>query len=544
VWDASPNGSGNTKGDYQIINGRINDIAWDGDSQRIIAVGDGKQRYGHCVTADSGNTVGEISGHSAQINAVSIRQQRPLRAATAGDDKNLVFYHGAPFKFNDIPGRGSHSNFIYGVAFSPDGNTLVSVGGDKKIFLYDGKTGAVKSQLTTSDDHTGSIFGVSWSKDSKSFVTCSADRTVKIWDPEAGKVKHTWSLGDVSDIDSQQVGVVWPARSDDLIISLSLSGTLNYLSPTSQAPTQRVSGHQKSITALTASTSSPPTLWTGDASGRVTSWSTSGTPTPVSGSSHTNIISGLAASQTKPDHPQVYSTAWDDTLRTIDANSHTYVGESISLTSQPTALTCTPNSTVVAQANSVHVYTNGELDGELDLPCNPTALAAHESTLAIGLADSSLRLYNIQPNKAPKLITQIDKVSATALSALSFSPKADKLAVGTQSGKIYVYSLSSSLTSTITSAVTGSGGASLELLTDRWSAHTAKVTGIAWNAEGTGAVSVGLDTSLFVWSLEKQGRRVECRGAHKEGGSGVVWVGEEVFSAGADGAVKRWKVTV
>ena len=105
---------------------------------------------------DSGNTVGEISGHSAQVNAVSIRQQRPIRAATAGDDKNLVFYHGAPFKFNDIPGRGKHGNFVYGVAFSPDGNHLVSVGGDKKIFMYDGKTGEVKNEISDSaEGHTG-----------------------------------------------------------------------------------------------------------------------------------------------------------------------------------------------------------------------------------------------------------------------------------------------------------------------------------------------------------------------------------------------------
>jgi WD repeat-containing protein 1 (actin-interacting protein 1) len=267
VWDCSPNGSGATKGEYAIISGRINDIAWDGDSQRVIAVGDGKQRYGHCVTADSGNTVGEITGHSAQVSAVSIRQQRPLRAATAGDDKNVVFYHGAPFKFNDILGRGNHANYIYGVAFSPDGSHLVSVGGDKKIWIYDGKTGEVKTELSDSlEGHKGSIFGVSWSKDSKSFVTCSADRTVKIWDTEAGKVKHTWAFGETVNVDYQQVGVVWPAgRSDGLIISLSLSGQLNYLNETSSKPTKAVSGHQKNITALTTSTeSSTPTLWTGD----------------------------------------------------------------------------------------------------------------------------------------------------------------------------------------------------------------------------------------------------------------------------------------
>ncbi|KAI7053308.1 tricorn protease domain 2-containing protein, partial [Hortaea werneckii] len=169
VWDAM--GAENTKGEYHIIAGRINDIAWDGDSQRIIAVGDGKERFGHCITADSGNSVGEISGHSSQINCVSIRQQRPLRAATGSDDASLCFFHGAPFKFNTSV-RGKHDKFIYSTQFSPDGNLLVSVGSDRKIWLYDGKTGEATKSIGEGE-HKGSIFGVSWAKDSKKFVTCS-----------------------------------------------------------------------------------------------------------------------------------------------------------------------------------------------------------------------------------------------------------------------------------------------------------------------------------------------------------------------------------
>jgi WD repeat-containing protein 1 (actin-interacting protein 1) len=59
VWGAV--GSDMTlKTETKVISGRINDIAWDGESQRIIAVGDGKERYGHAFTFDSGNTVGEV----------------------------------------------------------------------------------------------------------------------------------------------------------------------------------------------------------------------------------------------------------------------------------------------------------------------------------------------------------------------------------------------------------------------------------------------------------------------------------------------------
>lgn len=183
VWDSI--GAENTKGEYHIIAGRINDIAWDGDSQRIIAVGDGKERFGHCITADSGNSVGEISGHASQINSVSIRQQRPLRAATGSDDTSLVFLHGAPFKFNTSV-RGKHDKFIYGTQFSPDGSALVSVGSDRRIWLYDGKTGEPTKQIGEGE-HKGSIFGVSWAPDSKRLVTCSGDQTVKVWDVESGQ---------------------------------------------------------------------------------------------------------------------------------------------------------------------------------------------------------------------------------------------------------------------------------------------------------------------------------------------------------------------
>ncbi|OCT48510.1 putative WD repeat-containing protein [Cladophialophora carrionii] len=541
VWDCSPNGSGKTKGEYAIISGRINDIAWDGDSQRIIAVGDGKQRFGHCVTADSGNTVGEISGHSAQVNAVSIRQQRPLRAATAGDDKNLVFYHGAPFKFNGIPGRGNHNNFVYGVGFSPDGNHLVSVGGDKKIYLYDGKTGDVKTEVVdTAEGHKGSIFGVSWSKDSKSFVTCSGDRTVKTWDVEAGKVTHTWTFGDAAAVSDQQVGVVWPARSDGLIISLSLSGDLNYLNTGSSKPTRIISGHQKNITALAYSgDSGSETLWTGSYEGRLCSWDTAkGTAEAIEGDGPTNIISGLAATSSDK-HPQVFSVSWDDTLRTVDAGAKTFTGKATKLSSQPKALTTTADSlVVVAQLESVIVYRDGEEDGELPLKSTPTSLASHGNTVAIGSQDSSLRLFAVVPGKAPKQIAVVDQVSAHPLTAISFSNDGSLVAAGNSAGKIYVYKISSGLTGLVT------GNASLDLVTDRWSAHTAKITCLAWNPEGTGAVSGSLDTNIFAWSLKEPGKRLKETNAHKEGVNGIVWLGDTVYSTGADATVKKWKVRI
>ena len=451
----------------------------------------------------------------------------------------MVFYNGVPFKFNSIPGRGSHTNFIYGVGFSPDGNNLVSVGGDRKIYLYDGKTGEVKSELTDSDGHTGSIFGVSWSKDSRSIVTCSGDRTVKTWDIDAGKITHTWTFGETLNVSDQQVGVVWPNRTDGTIISLSLSGDLNYLNTSSSKPTKVLSGHSRNITSLTAAgIDSQPTLWTGDYEGRLCAWDIAkGTAETVEGEGHGAIISGVTATQT--GNPQIFSVGWDDKIRTIDVGARTFLGTPTSLSSQPKAITCTSDSlVVVAQIESVIVYRDGEEDGELPLKTSPTALSAHGTTVAIGGNDSSLRIYTVSPGKAPRQAAIVDQVSSSAITALAFSKDGNVLAAGTANGKIFVYKLSSGLTGLVT------GSMALELVTDRWSAHTAKITSIAFSPEAQHAVSGSLDTNIYLWSLKEPGKRVSATNAHKEGVNGVVWLESSVYSVGADAAMRKWSVKV
>jgi WD40 repeat protein len=315
---------------------------------------------------------------------------------------------------------------------------------------------------------------------------------------------------------------------------------LNYLHKNSSKPSKVVSGHQKNVTALTSSgEGADATLWTGSSEGRLCSWATSsGIAETVEGKGHSNIISGLAAT-TSGKHAQIYSVGWDDSLRTTDVDAKTFIGDPTSLGSQPKALTCTSESLlVVAQLESVIVYRDGEEDGELPLKSTPTSLASSGNTVAIGSQDSSLRLFSVVAGKAPKQTAVVEQVSATPITAIAFSRDGSLVAAGTAAGKIYVYKISSGITGLVT------GSQTLELVTDRWSAHTAKITCIAWNQEGSGAVSGSLDTNIFAWSLKEPGKRVKETNAHKEGVNGIVWLGDTVYSTGADATVKKWKVNI
>jgi WD40 repeat protein len=48
---------------------------------------------------------------------------------------------------------------------------------------------------------------------------------------------------------------------------------------------------------------------------------------------------------------------------------------------------------------------------------------------------------------------------------------------------------------------------------------------------------------VYVWSVENPGGRVKALNAHKDGVSGVAWIGrDKVLSTGGDATVKVWKI--
>jgi len=84
-----------------------------------------------------------------------------------------------------------HQNPVYGVAVKPDGKLGVSVGEDNQIRFWT-TTGEGK-QVRVAGGHGKAIFRVLYHPTKPILVTCSADDTVRIWNPESGKLMHTLS---------------------------------------------------------------------------------------------------------------------------------------------------------------------------------------------------------------------------------------------------------------------------------------------------------------------------------------------------------------
>lgn len=502
------------KGEYKVISGRVKDLEWDGESKRIIAVGDGRDKFGHAFMMDSGSSTGEIIGHSKVINAVSIRHQRPFRAATAADDATIVFHQGAPYKYDKT--IKTHTKFVHDVRYAPSGDQFASVGSDSKIFIYDGKTGETLGEITDSP-HSGSIMACSWSPDSRSLVTSSADRTVRLWDVEARKGVTTWTLG--SGVDHQQVGNTWTGGDD--IVSLSISGDLNVFDKrVGDKPSRILSGPQKSITAAVPVPSSPGTFLAGTADGRILSYSDSGY-VHLEGQGHSALVSGLASSS----DGKVYSVGFDDRVREIEGGT-SFVPAQCPTSSQPKAVAVASDSTVfVAETDVVEAIRSNQKVFELKPKFAPSVVAAIGSTVAVGGEDQKVRLYSWDG----KTLTESATLEGNkgTVSALAFTPDGSLLASGDSSGKIVLFDVKERKT-----------------VTSRWSFHSGRINGLAWTADGQHCASGSLDTHIYVWSVQKPMRNIAIKNAGPGGVSAVFWTGDkQLASAGVDGCVRTWEIT-
>jgi WD40 repeat protein len=76
---------------------------------------------------------------------------------------------------NQLP----HESEVYSVAFSPDGQRIVSGSVDKTVRIWDAKTGAPIGKPLTG--HENPVTSVAFSPDGQRIVSGSVDKTVRIW---------------------------------------------------------------------------------------------------------------------------------------------------------------------------------------------------------------------------------------------------------------------------------------------------------------------------------------------------------------------------
>jgi WD40 repeat protein len=134
-------------------------------------------------------------GHTQQVNSVAFVADAK-RIVSSSIDSSVRLWDTATGK--EIRRHVDHSEIVWRVVVSPDGNRVLSGGGG----TYDTKVDRFKSgkdnivRLWTSDSlkelqrfkgHTDSVRGLAFSLDGKQALSASLDGTIRFWEMDSGK---------------------------------------------------------------------------------------------------------------------------------------------------------------------------------------------------------------------------------------------------------------------------------------------------------------------------------------------------------------------
>ena len=517
------------KYECQALGGEVEDVAWDGESKRILAVGGGATNA-KVFAWDTGSNLAEVVPHSKKVITCDIRPTKPSKLAYGGEDFKMSFYSGPPFKFSAA--LKEHSNFVNCVRYAPDGARFASFSADKSCIVYDGETAAVIGKLEAA--HGGGVYAGAWSPDGTQIATACGDKTVRVFDmtSPAGPwpVLAAYTIG--ARPEDMQHSLVWPLAN--IIVSTSLEGTLNYFDANSLAagPTKRVFGHREPASHM-AFEPATGVLFTGCAGGRVCKW----VPLDTGRSRYeASLTSGAvptkkcAALVTRDGI--LAAAAWDDQLRIGDAETGIFAS-STPLGGQPKGLTILADSTVVVVTGGaiLLVGKGGDISHTLPVGWGPTCVDASTdgAVIAVGGGDKKVHMYTRAAGTGALVEAGVTKEAAAAVSVVAVEPNGERVAAGDAGREIRLYK------------VPRVDGVAETLISGRWMAHTTRVTGLKWSPTGAWLASVSIDRRLAIWDPSADSPKLTIDLAHSQPFAGVLWASEtDLWTLGTDGvAVKK-----
>lgn len=533
LWGAK--GEHAQKNEYKLWDGTVKDVGWSDDSGRLVACGDGKEVRAVAMIWDTGSKTGEVTGHTKQVNSISFRSQRPFKIATGGEDMQVAFHQGPPFKF--VRSHSTHSNFVNCVRFSPDGEWFLSAGSDAKLCLYDGKEGEFLKEFQKPTGLSGSFWAMAWSPDSSRVATAGGDKKLRIWDRDSGAQVAEAAVG--TNLQDMQVGITWPSASK--VISVALDGRLICWEVGSGLSMEGiVDGTQGPLNCL-ASDSMTGNLIYGGTQGSIA-------VTPATGASMRAMVGKgiqhlFAHSKSYAGAPETRVVSLDDCVRRLNLETgelsapvelKEFVVAGGWLDAEETMLLlvsgkrnfhCVSDSLLWTKPNA----TERRATSAAVLGGRPGKLAVameQPGGYVEGVASNEFDIVYFEVADAtPEGIVQksVLRKHVAEVSAMKFSPSGEFLASGDAANKILVWSLST--------------GTPTLLLSD-WSFHTARIACLDWLPGGRRLVSGSLDRHLFVWDVDHPEKRLQVKDAHKGGVTGVAACGETSFaSVGHDGFV-------
>lgn len=93
-----------------------------------------------------------------------------------------------------VQSLAGHDGDVFSVRYNPDGETLLTGGGDGAVIVWDAATG--DPRYTIADAHDGDVFDVAFSPDGALVASVGFDGVLRLWDAATGDPLAAYTPGD------------------------------------------------------------------------------------------------------------------------------------------------------------------------------------------------------------------------------------------------------------------------------------------------------------------------------------------------------------
>jgi WD40 repeat protein len=422
-----------------------------------------------------------------------------------------------------------HAGPVRGIALSPDGATLASVGDDGTVRLWDvGKRTQLGQPLL---GHIGSVDAVAFSPNGAMVASGGDDGTVRLWDVRAGKplgqplIGHA---GPVTGVAFSPDGTMLASAGDDGTVRLWDVRTHKQLG-------RSLTGHKGNVLGVAFSPDGAEVASAGlDKTVRLWNVSThQQLGQPLLG--HEGPVVSVAFS---PDGATLASAGYDNAVRLWDVATHHSLGVLRAQAGPPVyAVAFAPDGATLASANNDgtvrlwDVHTHRQLGEPLyghTGPVRAVAFGNNDATVASGSDDGTVRLWDWRNDPDRRLYGHRGAVESVA-----FSPDGATLASAGFDGTVLLWGVRT--------------GKQLGQRLRPRVGRTYPVRGIAFSPDGATLASAGNDGTVRLWDLrthEQVGRSLKPLLGRTKHVFGVAFSpdGSTLASADDDGTVRLWDV--